>query len=286
MSAVGARFTRCRLQVSADRYETTVAMLLELPMVGWQEERADGGASSIVTFWMPDDDGGVALDEARMALTPLGELCCEPEPGGWLQEWRRFHRPVTVAGVVVRPPWWPPVPGALDMQIEAGMAFGTGSHVTTRLCLATLAAVPPGERGELLDAGTGSGVLALAAVRLGYASVRGFDNDAEAIAQAAANARRNGLRLELRVAGVDDQAVLLPANGTLVANITLSAVEVLGRRCAAALAAGEAAPHRVILSGLLEDQAAAAVAAFRGYRRRSIELGGEWACAALEAEAA
>jgi len=270
-----ARFRRCTLEIAGDRYDEAVAALLDLGVGGWQERLP------VLTFWLTEEAYLAARDGGGLGgLQALGRLYAEPEEGGWEEQWRRFHRPVTAGGVTVRPPWSAPEPGTLDVVIEVGMAFGTGSHVTTRQCLATLAGLP---LGSLLDAGTGTGVLALAGLRLGFGPVYAFDNDPEALAQAEENARRNGLKPLLFDADARDLAVELPDAGVLVANIALKPIVALGERYAGALAAGGAHPHTVVLAGLLEDQVAVALAAFGGYRRRHAETEGEWTCAVLEA---
>ena len=95
----------------------------------------------------------------------------------WLQRWREFHRPVVIGDrLTVRPPWEPAGTSSIDLVIDPGQAFGTGAHATTRLCLEMLLELPaPG--GSFVDLGCGSGVLAIAAARLGYAPVLALDND-------------------------------------------------------------------------------------------------------------
>ena len=102
-------------------------------------------------------------------------------PDGWGEDWRSFHKPVDVPGALrVRPPWEPPLDGALDVVIEPGQAFGTGSHATTRLTLELLATLEP--EGALADWGCGSGVLAIAAAKLGWAPVLACDVEPESVA--------------------------------------------------------------------------------------------------------
>jgi ribosomal protein L11 methyltransferase len=270
----GPSFKRCTLEIAAERYDEAVAALLDLGVGGWQERLP------VLTFWLSDEAYGAAERGGGLArLRGLGRLFVEPQAGGWEEQWRRFHHPVTVDGVTVRPPWAAPLPGTLDVIIDVGMAFGTGSHTTTRQCLAVLADLP---RGSLLDAGTGTGVLALAAMRLGYAPVFAFDNDPAALMIAEGNARRNDLRPLLFGADVTDRAIELPHADTVVANIALSPIVALGGRAAAARAAGLPHPRTVVLAGLLEDQVAPALAAFGGYGRRRTDIEGEWTCLVLE----
>jgi len=143
-----------RFVFSADdaSYDRAAAALLELPTPGWQE--ADEGATLV--FWLAADIvDDPSLQEALAGLQKLGRLRAMPERADWLTYWKRFHHSVRVGAVTVRPPWLPADPDALDVVIDVGLAFGTGSHATTRQCLAALQEVSP---GSLLDIGTGSGV--------------------------------------------------------------------------------------------------------------------------------
>ncbi len=147
-----------------------------------------------------------------------------------------FHRPVEVAGrLLVRPPWEPPRAGLLDVEIDPGMAFGTAQHGTTRACLELLAGLP-GPRAGLLDAGCGSGVLSIAARRLGFDPVWSVDFDPLAVDATIANARRNGVGLRV-------------------------ARRTIGRRRAARRPGGAGQPHR--------DRPAAAGARAAGARVRT-----------------
>ena len=105
-------------------------------------------------------------------------------------------------------------------MIDPGRAFGTGAHPTTRLCVELLAAAP---RGSLLDVGCGSGVLAIAAARLGYRPLTAVDDDPVAVEVTRANALANGVELEAAL--VDATAGPLPEAHLAVANILLGAVE-------------------------------------------------------------
>src|SRR6185503_14629571 len=102
-----------------------------------------------------------------------------------------FHKPLLIGGRLwLRPSWEEPRVGAIDLVVDPGRAFGTGAHPTTRLCLELLLELEAaGEAsGPLVDLGTGSGVLAIAAAKLGWAPVRGYDHEAASIEAAAANA--------------------------------------------------------------------------------------------------
>jgi ribosomal protein L11 methyltransferase len=146
-------------------------------------------------------------------------------PEDWDEAWKRFHRPVRVGPLWVGPPWEPPDAGALAVVVDPGQAFGTGSHATTRLCLELLLDRP---RTSLLDLGCGSGVIAVAASKLGFGPVAGVDVDPGAVAAATANATRNGV--DIAVSRADFLADELPSAELAVANVTLESVENVATR--------------------------------------------------------
>ena len=144
----------------------------------------------------------------------------EPVAAGWEDCWKEFHRPVHAGGLWIGPPWITPPPGERAVVVDPGRAFGTGAHPTTRACIELLARV---ERGSLLDAGCGSGVVAVAAERLGFAPVLAVDVDEVAVEVATRTARDNGV--DLRPARADVLHDPLPEADVVVANIELRIVE-------------------------------------------------------------
>jgi ribosomal protein L11 methyltransferase len=176
----------------------------------------------------------------------LGRGAAEPVADDWEDAWRRFHRPQRVGPLWVGPPWERPDEGALPVVVDPGRAFGTGAHPTTRLCLELLL---ERERGSLVDLGCGSGVLAIAAARLGFAPVMALDDDVAAVEATRANAAANGVAIDVRRADV--AAADLPEAGLAVANIARPVVERLAGRVRAPLliASGHLAAERLDLPG-------------------------------------
>ena len=125
-------------------------------------------------------------------------------------------------GIWIGPPWETPPPGAPAIVVDPGRAFGTGAHATTRACIEVLSRL---DHRSLLDAGTGSGVIAAAAARLGFEPVFAIDSDPAAVEAASGTARRNGMDFE--VTQGDVLAAVLPEVDLVVANIELRAVEAL-----------------------------------------------------------
>lgn len=174
----------------------------------------------------------------------------------WVQLTQSQFDPIRISGRLWIVPSWheAPDPAAINLILDPGMAFGTGSHPTTRLCLEWLECTLQG--GEsVLDYGCGSGILAIAAARLGAASVHGVDIDPQAIVAARANAERNAVS-----ACFSDSS--LPVSGTfdvVVANILSNPLKVLAPAICSHVRAG----GRLALSGILSDQADELIAIYR-----------------------
>ena len=187
------------------------------------EERGLDGATELAVF--TDDAGEAAVRHV------FSEVLSEPVAPGWEDRWKEFHRPVRAGGLWIGPPWSPPPPGEDVVVVDPGRAFGTGAHPTTRACIELLAGL---DRGSLLDAGCGSGVVAVAAARLGFAPVVAVDLDEVAVEVAALTVRAN--RVEIDVRRIDVLHDELPRADVLVANIELGVVEQLLRRAPSTVA--------------------------------------------------
>lgn len=223
----------------------------------------------------------------RLAALPLGAPLprlryTEVRETDWAEEWKRFYHPMRVGRLLVQPSWEQVAdvgPDDLVITLDPGRAFGTGQHETTRLCLAALdRLVRPGD--VVLDVGSGSGILALAAARLGASRVDALDTDPVAVAATRENAARSGLAEAIEVAEGSLGAAWpweRAARGgydVVVMNIALVVVAELLPDAAAALRPG----GTLVASGFLAEAAPAVEAAARavGLHDVTSEVDGEW----------
>ncbi len=240
--------------------------LMEAGALGTETETTDSREQLRVSAYfdqVPDPESvRAALAEAlRLYALPSSSITDikvrEVADQDWLGEWKKSWQPVKTGRFIVAPPW-SEIPEASDqivIRIEPGMAFGTGTHETTRLCLTAIEKYFEG--GSLLDVGTGTGILAIAAAKLfPGARIEACDTDAEAIEIASENAGLNGVAEDIafRVGTIDEttaSADLVCAN--LTADVILSLLPtLLGATCG-----------RLILSGILDSQADAVNASLR-----------------------
>ncbi len=215
---------RVALRARGDEAEPARARLLELAPRGIEEQSLPNDVVELAVY--------VGDRDRDRLLARLPDARVAPVEDGWEESWRAFHRPVVVGGLWIGPPWESVPDPARAVVIDPGQAFGTGAHPTTRLCVELLAETPV--RGSLLDVGSGSGVLAIAGVRLGFAPVRAIDSDPVAVTTTEANAAANAVPLEVAV--VDALVAELPTADVAVANVLLAPVELLLTRLEAAYA--------------------------------------------------
>lgn len=245
------------VRVPAAEAETAAARLLER-FPGGLEERAADDRTELAVF--TDEDGEA---DVRKGFADVSTERVEP---GWEDRWKEFHRPVSAGGLWIGPPWIEPPAGQPAVVVDPGRAFGTGAHPTTRACIALLARL---DRGSLLDAGCGSGVVAVAAARLGFAPVAAIDVDEVAVEIARETAHANGV--EVTAFRADVLLDELPVADVVVANIELAIVEQLLQRVASSIA---------VTSGYLQSETPTE----RGWTRIDrVELDG-WAADVLRAK--
>ena len=247
---------RLALRVRREDAEIALAELLELAP-GGVEERDLGEVVEYAVYGAPGELP--ALPDLRAAAgEALVEVSTREIADDWHERWRDFHSPVDVGParpdgprLHVRPPWTgapDPADRVMDLVVDPGQAFGTGAHATTRLCLELLLELEPG--GELVDLGCGSGVLAVAAARLGWAPVAGVDHERESVRATRDNAAVNGVEVLARHHNLVHDGPA-PAAPTVLANL----LRPLLLRVAADGLAGGASPRAMIASGLLREEA-------------------------------
>jgi ribosomal protein L11 methyltransferase len=206
---------RLAVRCAPEQADLVLAELTVLAPNGVEEERGPGYVEYAIYGGegelpeLGDLDASIAGGRVEVSATEI--------PDDWADRWRDFHKPLLVAERLwLRPSWEPPLEGAIDVVVDPGQAFGTGAHPTTRLCLELLCELEPG--GELVDLGTGSGVLAIAAAKLGWTPIRAYDHEPAAIEAAKANAAANGVDLSLDRVNLREQLPELAP--TVVANMT------------------------------------------------------------------
>lgn len=197
---------------------------------------------TITLYFTDDEEGRRQLAGTEALLTGMDGVSCEASPAGddseWLYKWQEHFKPAKVGRyIVVKPGWedYEPAEGELIIEMDPGMAFGSGLHETTSMCVKALEKYMP-EDAAVLDVGTGTGILAMAAVLLGAESALGIDIDEEAVRVATENIRKNGLESSIAVMkgdlmeGVDYRADVIVANlmADLVMMLSPAAAEQLG----------------------------------------------------------
>ena len=234
------------VEVAPEDAELAADALWEAGASAVSEEAAPGGRIRLVA-----DVEAAAMVEPRWRATVI-----EPDTQAHLDAWRAFARPVTVGPLRLQPAWIPldPAPAEVVVLLDPGRAFGSGSHPSTRVALDALVRwLPTG--GGVLDVGCGSGVLAVAAARLGARSVDAVDVDPDAVQATMANAARNGVAVRVSRASAAD------VSGTydlVVANIGAG---VLIEHAATVVERVGAGGH-LVLAGMLDDRADEVAAAY------------------------
>jgi ribosomal protein L11 methyltransferase len=271
---------RLAVRVKREDADVVLAELLELAPGGVEETDLAGGVIEYAVYGAPGELPDLP-DVRAAAGGALVEVVTTEVADDWADRWRQFHRPVEIAGrLYVRPPWEPARDELMDLVIDPGQAFGTGAHHTTRLCLELLAdeALPEPPAAGVMDLGCGSGVLAIAAAKLGWGPVAGVDHELESVRATADNAEANGVtvaveRFDLIRGGPAPAAPLVLAN--LLRPLLL---------CVARAGFQDgAAPQTLIASGLLTHEADEIAAAFarHGLTEAGRRTSAEWAALLL-----
>lgn len=248
--------------------------------------REDPTAPYEITAHLPEDDAAPAAIEATeralwhlqaFGLRPVGELRVRSvDESDWAEAWKRDYVPQRIGRVVIVPSWLeePIAPDEVALRLDPGMAFGTGLHPTTRGCLMLLQSISP-MPARVLDVGSGSGILALAALRLGAERADCLDTDPVAVESTLANAAANGLADQLAAT-----VATLPAHPAgepyplVLANLVAAVLIELAEPLAAHVAAG----GTLLASGIIEGRAPEVLAALSsvGFAVEERLDDGEW----------
>jgi ribosomal protein L11 methyltransferase len=274
--------------VAKEASESAVELVLAMGATAVEERdetTMTGAGERNATLLIAGFPDAVARDGAAVTLSREGveAIPMDVVDDGWSAGWRAFFRPVELERLLVLTPWMDvPAGDRSVIVIDPGLAFGTGGHATTRLVLELLErrAIERGLPAEVLDVGAGSGVLAIAAIKLGARRALAIDIDPASVTATRENAAANGIKdaIETRVATARDLEGEFPL---VLANIELAAF----RECAAAIRALVAPSGELFLSGLLEDQIAACEELFPGFVPFDTRTSDGWAALALRRSA-
>ncbi|TMG95638.1 MAG: 50S ribosomal protein L11 methyltransferase [Betaproteobacteria bacterium] len=260
-------FTALVLEVKGEEVDSLSDALLDAGALSVSCENARAKTAAQVPHF---DGSGESVSWPRVKLTALCKAQAEPEQlllhacnlagiavpvhelrsvpdEDWVARSREQFGPIRVSATLWIVPTWrsPPEPDAINLVLDPGLAFGTGSHPTTRLCLQWLErSIAGGE--TVLDYGCGSGILAIAALKLGARRALGVDIDPDAVATARANARRNGVAGEF----LEDCAPLTFTADVVIANILANPLKLLAPILASRCRHG----GQIALSGILPDE--------------------------------
>ena len=276
------------MTLSPEAHEAMGAFLLELGCDGWVVQP---GAESTLRAYLPLPANLRAVREKILGfLRELGEIFPDMKTGpatvgrlrnrDWSLGWRRFFRPVRATpSLLILPAWQDPpadVPGEVIL-VDPGPAFGTGRHATTRMCLLAMERAALPVPWSMLDVGTGSGILAVYAAKLGARRILALDNDPEALRWAERNIALNGLSSRIELTDAEPHT-LRETFSLLAANLTLAPILELLPGFPRLLVPGGI----LILSGLLRDQAREVKRALHeeGFEVEKVRRRDEWACVA------
>ena len=209
-------------------------------------------------------------------LGPIGELTARVvEDKDWLESWKAEFVPIRIGAFVVRPTWSEPDRDSVEIVLDPGMAFGTGLHPTTQQCLEALSTLQL-EGRSVLDVGTGSGILAIAAAKRGASPVVAVDTDPLAVDAARENAVGNGVAIPV---GVGSAAEVPGRFEVVIANIVAPVLQRIAPHLAARLASG----GTLLLGGITAPAEAATREAFSHVRLEVLDRNerDDWVALAL-----
>jgi ribosomal protein L11 methyltransferase len=272
---------RLAVRCGPEAADAVLAELLALAPGGVEQEDGPGWVEYAI-YGAPGELPELGSVQALAGEDRI-EVRSEEIPDDWADRWRDFHEPVLIGGrVLVRPSWLAPEGEAPAVQVvvDPGQAFGTGAHPTTRMSIELLLelAEADGAHGTLVDLGTGSGVLAVTAAKLGFHPVLAVDQERAALEATRANARANGVELE--VARVNLREGIPPLGETVIANLTAPLLIEVAERIRDRQ---DWIPRALVCSGLLHREEDAVAAAFgeAGLAVRADRRSADWSALRL-----
>jgi ribosomal protein L11 methyltransferase len=287
-----SQYWELRVSVSEDISEGLTNFVWELGALGVVEEEHPGHGACLRAFFPSSMSTDALLARLRDYLHALGSLgygiiedpridrVADP---GWAEAWQAFFRPLPVGNrLLVVPPWEIPQTERVAIVIEPGRAFGTGHHGTTAGCLELLEGVVERDRpGMAIDLGTGSGILAIAAARLGTGDVLAIDDDPDAVANARINVARNAVSDRVTCVLGEASALAVPPAPIVLANLLTAAHRRLASTYGRLLAPG----GMLILGGILAPEGDGVIEAVRqhGFDHEATITRQEWITLALRA---
>jgi ribosomal protein L11 methyltransferase len=262
------------VHVAADQAELAQLAVGEFSPGGFQHDEHEDGSARFAVYLPAGEEQRLEAWLAGEGIRIVGEAQVTPVPGDWAERWKEFHQAVVIGGLWVGPPWQEDdaPEGMKRIVIEPAQGFGTGAHPTTRLVLALLQEQP---RASVLDLGCGSGVLSVAAAKLGFGPITAIDNDPVAVDSTRENLRRNDVDSLVTVRVLDALKDDLPKADIVLANVIYEPLVRIAPKLTA---------PRLVLSGLLRSQAddVAAVYEQHGYITRERRDRDGWVALVLE----
>ena len=283
------RWAEIAVEATGDSLDAVANILIE---EGCGGAAAVGSSSCVlgkgvrVLGYLPVDDTlEERLNSVRERIGQLGELGLElasdkvrvkwVDEEAWQEEWKKFFKPVRIGRIVVKPSWedYDAGPEDVIVELDPGMAFGTGYHESTRLCLLALQdCIAEGD--VLLDVGTGSGILAIAGVKLGAERAVGLDVESLAVEVAQANVKSAGLSDRIQVRKADSPRAFDGTADVITANIVANVIVGMAEDLCAKLRPG----GKLITSGIINERASEVAEKLEAAGARTVEVrqDGEW----------
>jgi ribosomal protein L11 methyltransferase len=266
-----------RVALPRSAEDSVAEALWELGTDGFQAFPAGDDTAILLAYF----SNGIGRDAIARGLASVPQVSVEPADVpdvDWVARFRQGFRPFAAGGFLVVPAWEPTPAEDRSLVVDPGQAFGTGTHESTRLCLAALERLASARPlGRVLDVGTGTGILAIAAARLGAARVTAVDLDPASMESARHHAQLNHVRIEL-VRGDGGRPFAGHGFDVVLANLTCRTL--LERR--AELAAVAAARARLVLAGFLAEDVPSLRGAYGELGAVDVSTDGEWAAAVVE----